>query len=93
MLNTICGYSVELCKSPRLKHVPPHLQLRLSDIEIMQIEEELDRLIKEDKKRFIKRTKMNTSNIVTCPKKERKIWVILNLKQFNEEVMEHIHSL
>ena len=43
ILHTICGYSVELCESPKQKHVPS--QLKFSDIEIMQIEEELDRFL------------------------------------------------
>lgn len=72
ILHTICGYSVELCEAPRQKQVPP--QLKFSDIEIIQIEEELNRFLEckiiekvyqTDKDEFI-------SNIFTRPKKEGK---------------------
>lgn len=72
ILQTICGYLVELCESPRQKHV--HSQLKFSDIEIIQIEEELDRFLEckiiekvnqTDKGEFI-------SNIFTRPRKREK---------------------
>ena len=87
ILNTICGDSVELCDIPIQEHISQ--QLKFGDVELMQINQELNRfldcnIIAEDKNEFI-------SNIFTRPKKDGKIRVILNLKQFNEKFMEHIH--
>ena len=91
ILNTICGYSVELCDIPMQEHISQ--QIKFSDVELIQINEELNRFLdcniiekvhQTDKNEFI-------SNIFTRPKKDGKIRVILNLRQFNEKFMEHIH--
>lgn len=91
VLRTVCGYSVELNKVPNQKYIPP--QIKFSDIEKVQIKAELQRFLKckiiepvheSDHGEYI-------SNIFTRPKKEGKIRVILNLKQFNEKYVDHIH--
>ena len=73
------------------EHIPQ--QIKFSDVELIQINEELNRFFdcniiekvhQTDKNEFI-------SNIFTRPKKDGKIRVILNLRQFNEKFMEHIH--
>ena len=91
VFNTICGYSVELSNFPKQKYIPP--QIKFSDLEHHQIEAKLQRFLdcgiiarvhKTEPDEFI-------SNIFTQSKRDGGIWVILNLKQFNERYVDHIH--
>ena len=91
ILNTVCGYSVELCKQP-FQMIRPS-PIKFNELEMLQIQEELQRfsnckIIEEvhgsDPNEYI-------SNIFTRPKKDGNIRVILNLKPFNKQFMEHIH--
>lgn len=91
ILSTICGYSVELSKVPCQNYVPS--QIKFSDLEMAQIDEELHRFLECGIIEKVHDTETNEfiSNIFTRPKKDGKIRVILNLKQFNDKFMEHIH--
>ena len=91
ILNTVCGYSVELCKEP-LQIIRPS-PIKFNELEMLQIEEELQRfsnckIIEEvhdsDQNEYI-------SNIFTRPQKDGNIF-ILNLKPFNKQFMEQIHG-
>ena len=91
ILNTICGYSVELNTKPKQNFYPQ--PIKFSEIEDQNIEKELERFLncgiiekipnRIEPEEFI-------SNIFTRPKKDGKIRVILNLRQFNNH-MEQIH--
>ena len=91
ILNTICGYSFELCDIPMQEHIPQ--QLKFSDVELMQINQELNRFLNCNIIEKVNQTDKNEfiSNIFTRPKKDGKTRAILNLKQFNKKFMEHIH--
>lgn len=91
VLKTICGYSVELERKPKQENIPS--QFKFNHIEMLQIEEELERFLncKIIEKVDYSEPNEYLSNIFTRPKKEGKIRVILNLKYFNEQYMDHIH--
>ena len=90
ILNTVCGYSVELRKTPSQNYVPS--QIKCCDLEVAQTDEELHRFLECGIIEKVHNIEPNEfiSNIFTWPKNDGKIRVILNLKQFYEDFMEHI---
>ena len=91
ILQTICGYHVELESTPCQKTIPKPLKFDKPEAE--KISDEISRFLKckviekvhdSDNSEYI-------SNIFTRPKKDGKVRVILNLKQFNTDCMENIH--
>ena len=91
VLQTVCGYKLELADVPYQYSVPKPIKFKT--VELLKIEEELQRFLKcnitetvneADKDEYI-------SNIFVRPKKDDKIRVILNLKQFNRDHMADKH--
>lgn len=91
ILQTICGYHVELTMFPDQKTIPK--PLKFDEIEQDNISVEINRFLKCGIIEEVQHASDNEyiSNIFTRPKKEGKIRVILNLKQFNSDCMENIH--
>ena len=92
-METICGYKIEVAKVP-FQHFTPK-PFKFSEIEQEKIDREMkifeqkgiiERVMKSDDsdREFI-------SNIFTRPKKDGRVRIILNLKQFNERFMEKQH--
>jgi hypothetical protein len=90
ILQTICGYRVELDTKPNQINIPTPLQFSVNDSE--KIDNEIKRFLdcgiiepvtSSDKDEYI-------SNIFARPKKDGIIRIILNLKQFNKS-MQYIH--
>ncbi|WAR05312.1 hypothetical protein MAR_020681 [Mya arenaria] len=92
ILHTICGYRIELASNPYQTSTPK--PIKFSDIENNQLQTEIYRLLDCD---IIERVPFHSepdeyvSNIFYRPKKDGKIRVILNLKHFNVDFMEHTH--
>ncbi|WAR02998.1 POL-like protein, partial [Mya arenaria] len=92
ILHTICGYRIELASNPYQTSTPK--LIKFSDIENNQLQTEIYRLLDCD---IIERVPFHSkpdeyvSNIFYRPKKDGKIRVILNLKHFNVDFMEHTH--
>ena len=91
ILQTLCGYSIELEKQPTQLVIPQ--QFKFSDIETQKLHDEITRfescnIIEQIPD--IKETGEFISNIFYRPKKDGKIRVILNLSSFNEH-MQNIH--
>lgn len=93
ILKTVCGYEVELQTIPRQMKIPK--PLIFSDEEEELIECEVHRFLNtniiEKVDNDMKDENEYISNIFTRPKKDGKIRIILNLKQFNSECMKNIH--
>ncbi|WAR04948.1 POL5-like protein [Mya arenaria] len=92
ILHTICGYRIELASNPYQTSTPK--PIKFLDIENNQLQTEIYRLLDCD---IIERVPFHSepgeyvSNIFYRPKKDGKIRVILNLKHFNVDFMEHTH--
>lgn len=93
VLQTICGYRVELIKTPRQTSVPK--PLKFDNSERRQISAEINRFLQchiiEEVHAGMDCENEYISNIFTRPKKDGRIRIILNLKQFNSDYMESIH--
>lgn len=90
ILQTICGYSVELDTRPFQLFSPS--PIKFSDIEKITIDTEIERFLSCG---IIEPVHLNKhgeyiSNIFARPKKDGRARIILNLKQFNNH-MQHIH--
>lgn len=91
ILQTVCGYAVELSSAPKQISVPKPFVF--NDIEKHKISNEMERFLQcgiIDPVANIPEPNEYISNIFIRPKKDGRIRVILNLKEFNEHV-EYIH--
>ncbi|MES9881025.1 MAG: hypothetical protein ABW185_09110 [Sedimenticola sp.] len=93
MLQTIGGYCVELCYTPRQVTIPK--LLKFGDIEREKIDREIERFLDckiiepvsgVERGEYI-------SNIFARPKKDGRVRIILNLKQFNADITWNIYTL
>ena len=89
--DTISGYRVEVEEVPKQFNIPN--PIKFSDEEQSKIDSEVNRFIKC--KIIEKATEAHNnefiSNIFFRPKKDGKVRIILNLKNFNEHFLEKIH--
>ena len=90
ILDTVCGYAVELDSRPIQMNSPK--PLTFSEIEQFKIDEEIERFLRCGiiEPVFTNDTGEFISNIFARPKKDGRVRIILNLKQFNHH-MQHIH--
>lgn len=90
ILETICGYKVELSKKPWQNFVPS--PLKFADIEQGKIDEEIQRFLdcKIIEPVTVADADEYISNIFLRPKKDGSIRIILNLRTFNKS-MQFIH--
>ena len=92
ILETISGYKVELDNLPKQTMVPK--PLTFSQAEQIQIDSEIQRFLKA---KIIEEVDVNDnhdeyiSNIFFRPKKDGRIRIILNLKNFNKNHMDKVH--
>lgn len=91
ILQTVCGYKVELIKKPNQTFIPKPILFK--DLEKQKMCEEINRFLKcniiekvssDDENEYI-------SNVFPRKKKDGNIRIILNLKKFNEDYMDAIH--
>ena len=89
-MQTVCGYAVELDTRPSQTFVPS--PLKFSELERIKIDAEIQRLIQCGIVEPVQNSATDEflSNIFARPKKDGRVRIILNLKQFNN-YMQHIH--
>ena len=91
ILATVTGHHVEINKTPVQHRIPN--QLKFSADENVKIEKELERFLKCKVIETVPEIQAEgefISNIFTRPNKDNKIRIILNLKQFNDNI-EPVH--
>jgi hypothetical protein len=90
ILQTLCGYKIELDTRPIQTVVP--VPLKFSDIQFEKIDVEINRFIKSKiiEPVFSNCSDEYISNIFATPKKDGSVRIILNLKNFNRN-MKFIH--
>lgn len=89
--STIQGYKVEIEDLPKQIHIPN--PIKFTPEEQLKINSEIDRFLKCKIIEKVNTTENNEyiSNIFFRPKKDGKVRIILNLKNFNQFFLEKIH--
>ena len=93
VLQTICGYHVELNRVTTQKYVPK--PLRFDKTEQAKIAMEINRFLQcqiiEEVHSYMDSDMSISQTFLLVPKKDGTIRIILNLKAFNSDFMQNIH--